>query len=148
MTFSKFLDARLGTHVDWDHNDSYQCVDLFRFYCNDVLNIAQPAPLGENGGAHKFWANYEGDPNLHNNFQKIGNTPEGVPQYGDVMVWNSLVGGGYGHIAIVIEADVNNFTSLDQNWPEHSPVAKVPHKNYTHVLGWFRPHNQAAIGEP
>lgn len=68
-----------------------------------------------------------------------------VPQYGDVVLW-STVASGYGHVAIFLRGDANQFVSLDQNWGQPR-VAQISH-NYNHVLGWLRPRNQAAIGSP
>jgi len=136
MTIDQFITKYLGKKVDWDGAYGGQCVDLFRQYLNDVLNFPQPRGVV---GAADFWTNYDSDPNLKNNFQKIANSPTGVPAKGDVMVWNKKAGGGFGHIAIFLEGNVNLFTSLDQNWPTLSKVTKTVH-NYTNVLGWLRPN--------
>ncbi len=135
MTIDQFITKYEGKKVDWDGAYGGQCVDLFRQYLNDVLNFPQPRGVV---GAADFWTNYDSDPNLKNNFQKIANSPTGVPAKGDVMVWNKKAGGGFGHIAIFLEGNVNLFTSLDQNWPTLSKVTKTVH-NYTNVLGWLRP---------
>lgn len=137
MTFSEFRKKYLGKKVDWDGAYAGQCVDLFRQYVNDVLNLQQPKGVV---GAKDFWTNYETDPSLKNNFQKIVNTPTGVPQEGDVMIWGAYTGNPYGHISIFIKGDVNKFVSLDQNFPTLSKVTETEH-NYTkpRVLGWLRP---------
>ncbi|MDR1390665.1 MAG: CHAP domain-containing protein [Treponema sp.] len=141
MNFSEFIKAYLGKEVDFDGHYKGQCVDLFRQYCKDVLGIDQPAPVA---GAVNFWENYETDPALKNNFTKIENTPAGVPEYGDVMVWNKNRGGGFGHVAIFIEGGILMFTSLDQNWPSLSVVTRTVH-NYTDVHGWLRPNKKVGI---
>ena len=97
--------------------------------------------------ASDFWHNYATDPNLHANFDKFENSPDGVPRYGDVVLWDTHVGGDYGHVAICLSGDVTQFESLDQGWPKLSHVTKTGH-NYTHVLGWLRPKNQDAIYGP
>lgn len=137
MTFAEFRKKYLGKKVDWDGAYAGQCVDLFRQYVNDVLNLQQPKGVV---GAKDFWTNYETDPILKNNFQKIANTPTGVPQEGDVMIWGAYTGNPYGHISIFIKGDVNKFVSLDQNFPTLSKVTETEH-NYTKpkVLGWLRP---------
>jgi len=135
MNFDEFIAKYLGKKVDFDGAYGGQCVDLFRQYNKDCLGIAQPR--GVNGAAD-FWTNYDSDPNLKNNFDKIPNTPTGLPQKGDVMFWNKNAGGGFGHVAIYIQGNVNSFVSLDQNWPTLDKVTKTTH-DYKNVLGWMRP---------
>lgn len=137
MTFAQFQKKYLGKKVDWDGAYAGQCVDLFRQYVNDVLGLQQPKGVV---GAKDFWTNYETDPILNKNFKKIANTPTGVPQEGDVIIWDAYTGNPYGHISIFIKGDANKFVSLDQNFPTLSKVTETEH-NYTKpkVLGWLRP---------
>lgn len=137
MTFDEFIKKYLGKKIDWDNAYQGQCVDLFRQYVNDVLGLKQPKGVV---GAKDFWTNYETDPILKDNFEKISNTPTGVPQKGDVVIWDAWTGNKYGHVAVFIEGDANKFVSLDQNYPTLSVVTKTEH-NYTKpkVLGWLRP---------
>lgn len=133
MTFDDFIQKYLGKKVDWDGAYGGQCVDLFRQYLHDVL--AQPQPRGVQGAAD-FWTNYESDSNLHTYFDKVPNTPTGVPKKGDIVLWNKNEGGGFGHVSIFIEGNTMNFTTLDQNWPTLDKVTKTDHI-YRNVLGWF-----------
>jgi hypothetical protein len=142
MKLREFLETCLGKKVDFDGRYGGQCVDLFRLYCRDVLELpAQPRGVA---GAADFWTNYETDPILQTAFDKIANTPSGVPRFGDVVIWNKRAGRGYGHIAIFLHGDGLRFTSLDQNWPALSVVAETTH-DYVHVLGWLRPKAQDKI---
>ena len=76
-------------------------------------------------------------------FDLIPNTPTGVPQAGDLVVWNTGFGGIAGHVAVCSsDADVNRFKSLDQNFPVGSNCHLQEH-NYTGVVGWLRPKLQA-----
>jgi hypothetical protein len=122
MTLADFIDKWNGETADWDHHYGGQCVDLFRYYCDQVLGISQPNSVG---GAVNFWGNYDADSKLKDNFDKVVNTPAGVPQYGDVIVWSGSVAGGLGHISIFLSGDVNSFVSLDQNWPVGSKGAWI-----------------------
>jgi len=140
ITLKEFVDKWLGKKADFDGAYAGQCVDLFRFYLKEVLDITQPKSVV---GAADFWSNYETDPNLNQNFTKIKNTPEFVPEKGDVVIWTRRTGSGYGHIAIFLSGDVNKFVSLDQNWPTLSKVTKTEH-NYTNVYGVLRPNKQAS----
>ena len=143
MIFDQFITKWLGKKADWDNAYGGQCVDLFRFYINEVLGKSQPKGVT---GAADFWTAFDSDPNLNKTFDKITNTPTGVPQKGDCVIWNKKAGGGFGHVAIFIEGTTNSFTSLDQNWPTLSKVTKTKH-DYINVLGWFRPKS-LPITEP
>lgn len=134
MTLQQFITKYNGKKWDFDGSYGAQCVDLFRFYVRDVMESPQPKGVT---GAKDFWTAYPTDPNLNKYFDRIENTPTGVPSPGDVMIWGSKYG-QYGHIAIVTEADVNAFTALSQN----DPIGRETHLkkyNYNSVLGWLHP---------
>jgi hypothetical protein len=134
MNLDQFIEKYKGKGVDYDHFYFTQCVDLVRQYIKEVLN--QPQPRGV-VGAKDFWTNYESDPNLNQYFNKIPNTPEGIPSKGDIIVWGSTYG-KFGHIAIINWANVNQFQALSQNDPSGS-LTVLKNYNYTHILGWFNP---------
>lgn len=143
MTLDEFVNKWLGKKADYDGAYGGQCVDLFRFYIKEVLG--NPQPKGVEGAAD-FWGNYASDPNLNTYYDKISNTPNGVPQAGDIVLWTRRAGGGYGHVSIFLNGDVNGFTSLDQNWPTLSKVTKTDH-NYINVYGWLRPKEKPMASE-
>ena len=131
MTFQQFLNKWDRKGINYDGAYGNQCVDVYDQYCKEVVGcrvILIP-------GAKDIWANYPTEA-----FVKIPNTPSGVPQKGDVMIWGTAVG-TYGHVGIVISANVNSFTSFDQNWPfdNGTGVAHFQYHNYSGVLGWLRP---------
>jgi hypothetical protein len=71
-------------------------------------------------------------------YGRIYNTPTNFPLPGDIVVWGTTWGGGFGHTGIAVTAHVMSFTAFQQNDPTDSP----PHlKVYTYsgVLGWLRP---------
>ena len=133
MTLDQFINKYKGIGVDFDGHYGDQCVDLIRQYIKEVL--VQPQPRGVTG-AKDFWANYETDQNLNKYFTKIPNTPDGVPQKGDIIIWGAY--GNYGHIAIINWANASQFQALSQNDPIGS---KTVLKNYSYksILGWFHP---------
>lgn len=137
MTIKQFIDKWIGKEADFDGHYQGQCVDLFRYYCQEVLQIKQPAGVW---GAANFWTNFDTDPVLKEHFTKIANTADFVPKEGDVAVWNFNAGGGYGHIAIVIGKDHTKsyFHSFDQNWSRVSYCEIVKH-TYTNLYGVLRP---------
>ena len=77
-------------------------------------------------------------------YQWVPNTPSGVPGNGDIVVWGTGVG-AYGHTAVFIDGDANNFRSFDQNWPTGS-AAHVQNHNYNGVLGWLHIPNAPSQG--
>lgn len=139
ISFSQFIAKYAGKKIDWDNAYQGQCVDLFRQYNHEVLGIPQPKGVV---GAADFWANYTTDPVLNTHFTKIVNTPEFIPQKGDVMVWNKRAGGGFGHIAVVVTANIDSFTSFDQNWRALN-VCELTKHDYTNVYGVLRPKVQS-----
>src|SRR3990167_1456877 len=103
-----------------------QCVDLANAYIRYVLRL----PIIE-------WTNAVDFPSkASDNYEYILNTPNGIPQEGDLVIWG---GNQYGHIAIFIEGDTNTFRSFDENYPTGSPCHVQEH-NYDSpkVLGWLR----------
>ena len=136
MNTKEFIEKYNGKYVDFDKNYGNQCVDLFRFYNRDVLDISQPRSVN---GAKDFWSNYSSDSILNQNFTKISNTPEFIAEPGDVMIWNGYYG-PWGHIAIVTKADINKFTCLSQNDPANRET-HLKEYTYSKVYGVLRPNN-------
>ncbi|MDD4375490.1 MAG: CHAP domain-containing protein [Clostridia bacterium] len=139
MYFLDFMNKYNGKKVDFDRAYGAQCVDLFRFFNREVLEINQPKPVE---GAKDFWSRYSYDVNLYSNFEKISNTLTFVPKEGDVAVWNM---GKYGHIAMCTGVgDTKKFEAFGQNYPAGSACKKVTF-NYSNFLGILRPKAQDKI---
>jgi len=134
MTFDDFIKKWDGKLLDYDNAYSGQCVDVIQQYSVEVLGIGSWG----SGNAVGRWTNY---PKEH--FDRIANTPEGVPQKGDVMIWGTGAG-PYGHIAVFIEGTAGSFRSFDQNWPVGSKCHIQGHY-YNNVLGWLRPKKEAQM---
>lgn len=135
MTFDQFIAKYKGKGLDFDGSYGNQCVDMARFYWRDVLGISQPRGVA---GAKDFWTNYDTDPNLKNNFTKIPNTRELIPQKGDVIIWGSSYG-KWGHIAIATEGTIDNFSAFSQNDPTGTKSIIKYYPNFNGVLGVLRP---------
>lgn len=144
MTLQEFFKAYEGLWIEStsisDNATRDQCVDLFRVY--NLRVIGAPNVTGDAVG---YWTNYPTD-----FYDKIPNTPTGVPKLGDVIIWGTNYG-SVGHIAVCTDiADTKGFTSFDQNDPLKSPCHFQPH-TYTGVLGWLRPKNlpqEAPVVDP
>ena len=143
LTLDQFIAKYSGGKIDYDGAYGGQCVDLFRKYNQEVLGINQPKGVV---GAADFWTNYETDPNLYNNFEKIPNTPDLIFKKGDVPIWNKKAGGGFGHVAVVSDdkGTKSSFNSFDQNWRALN-ICEVTEHNYTNVSGVLRPKKSSEM---
>lgn len=134
MSPQEFFDKNNGVGLNIDGAYGNQCVDVFLAYNRDV--VGGPTTRGN---AIDYWTNFP-----TSFYDKIINTPDAIPQEGDIVIWNI---GQYGHIAIFVSGDVNAFISFDQNWPVSIDSNGVgygvchfqAHPNYTNVVGWLRP---------
>lgn len=127
MTLQAFFNKYTDRFVDFDGQFGAQCVDLYRQYCQEVLQVPQSPPVN---GAADIWNNY-----LKGFFTQISNTPTGIPQLGDILIWSKKLN-GIGHVAICVTADLDTFTSFDQNWPLASACHFQQH-TYKNLLGWL-----------
>jgi len=136
ISLDEFIQKWKGKKADWDGAYAGQCVDLFRYYCDEVLGIKQPAGVW---GAVNFWTDFDTDPVLSSNFTKVPNRPDLVPKKGWVAVWDGSVGSGAGHIGIVADdkATKSTFNSFDSNWG--SKTAQIVTHNYNNVYGFLVP---------
>lgn len=125
----KWMDASVNKGWDFDGYYGFQCYDLAQFYNRDVV-----------GNPARFYGLYAADiiTQAGTKYRRIDNTPEFVPQLGDLMVWNKKMGGGAGHVAICTgEGDTTFFMSLDQNWVR-GEATYIRH-TYDNVIGVLRP---------
>lgn len=130
-TLGQFLSDLNGNfcEVSGSANAKNQCVDLANAYLRDVCNH----PIIQ-------WTNACDFPSKIKDMEWIPNDEEtDLPQEGDIIIWNSNVGGGAGHIAIFLEGTTSKFNSFDQNWPLYSPCHVQSH-TYSNVSGWLRPN--------
>lgn len=128
MTLTTFMNTYLGKKVDYDGNKSYQCVDLYRRYCEDVLNVPQSPALGENGGAKDI-------------FKKPGSLEvtkdSSTADYsvGDILIWNSSKTNKYGHVAILVAIyNTKYFVVMEQDGFKQDG-AKLAFRSRENLLG-------------
>lgn len=129
-TLDQFVSDWTGKGIDYDGSFGFQCQDLYRTYVKEVLGFPQSPAVP---GAKDNWDKY-----LPAYFDRIPNSPTGVPVKGDIMIWGASYG-PYGHVAVVTEATVNTFKCFSQNDPTGSLPAIRWYKNYTGTLGWLHP---------
>lgn len=131
MTFSQFRDKWNGQPVDFDGVYPNQCMDLMHQYVYDVLGITDKTVLAAPNAYEAYTNNYP------QYFDKIDNTPTGVPTNGDIVFFGQAIGVS-GHVCIFIDGDNKQFNSFDANWP----IDSLPHiQNHTYkgCLGWLHP---------
>ena len=102
MRFDDFIQKYNGVGIDYDGYYGNQCMDLYHQYVEEVLKLEHPPA----SGAYKLW-DYS-----YSDYIKIPNTPDDIPSKGDIVIWNSNAGGGWGHVAIFIEGDVGYFLDI------------------------------------
>jgi len=146
MTVDQFITKWNGRGIDFDGYYGDQCMDLMHQYHVDVLGIADGRTLAA-GYAKDVYVNFA---NVFNRdkFERIANTPTGVPQKGDIMFWDANVKnvtGIAGHVAIFVDGNANKFRSFDQNYPTGAKCKIVEH-SYSGVLGWLRPKTIPVTG--
>lgn len=132
MTFTEFISKYNGKYIDTDNAYGGQCMDLMHQYCVEMLGIGDLSVLAAPSAKAVFetFSTIKG----HEFFEQIINTPEGVPQEGDIVFWGNAP---YGHVAIFVEGGTNSFKSFDQNYPTGSPCHIQGH-TYSSVVGWLR----------
>lgn len=146
MTKSEFnqkVDAFILRHID--KIEGYpagqyvgECLSEAKIYMKELWGFNPPSS-GVNS-AYGYWTNFPAP--LGEYFDKIANTPTGVPQKGDIVIWKAALAGskGYGHIAIATgKGDANNFEAFGQNWGGKN--AHHVTYDYKNVYGWLRPKN-------
>ena len=138
MTYDEFVSKYNGTSIDYDGVSGVQCVDLIKQYVDDLFGVTP----GSWGNAYKYWTNTPSA--LSKITTKIENTDSFIPQKGDIMVFNTNVGSGNGHVSICTgDGTTSYFYSYDQNWTT-KPMHKVKH-DYKNVYGVLRPTDQTKI---
>jgi hypothetical protein len=127
MTLDKFVESYSGKKIDVDGMYGNQCKDLFSLYNTEVV-----------GNPEYVWGNakdlFAAAPDKY--YEKIKNTPAGVPRKGDVIIWNIKP---YGHVGIYVSGNANDFVSFDQNYAGHLEPSQLVKHDYKNVIGWLRP---------
>lgn len=105
--FIKFLNSTVGKQYDEDGYAAYQCFD----YANTGwLKLFGHKLKGEGAADIPNRNNFNGEADV---FQK---TESFIAKPGDLVVFSKKYGGGYGHVAWVIEATLDYIVVLEQNW--------------------------------
>lgn len=137
MSIDSFFTKYLGRYIDFDNKYGFQCVDLMRRYCVDVLGIGGYSIPAVTYAKQIFTSMND---NGTTKFQKIYNSPTNSPAKGDIVIWGyyPFVTGWAGHVAICSSASMMSLITYDQNYPTGSSCHFQKH-SYKGVLGWLHP---------
>lgn len=127
-----------GKGWDFDGSYGYQCFDLANMYWYKLFGHG----LKGLGAADIPNAN-----DFTNEATVYQNTPEFKAEEGDIGIFSRKYGGGYGHVAIVLngnyDGSYNQLLSLDQNWfgggLSKTEVAQRIIHNYDFPMWFIRP---------
>lgn len=133
MHFEQFLTKYCGKKVDYDNAYGAQCVDLFRQYCKDVLDIPH---TGAVDGAKELYEKYADLPVEKKYFTRL--TKKAVPEFGFVAVWGSTPTNKYGHVALVIcRLSASSLLVFEQNGFQQDG-AKFVKRSTENLLGYLK----------
>lgn len=138
MTLNEFVAKWTGKKCDFDGFYGGQCQDLYRQYVQEVLEFPQSPGVV---GAKDNWDVY-----LTEYYDRIPNTPDGVPEPGDIMIWGSKYG-QYGHVAVVVSANKSSFTCFSQNDPTGTLCGLKKYTAWGSTLGWLHPKQKDSMYE-
>lgn len=136
MTISEWYAQNAGKRLNSRNGILGECVSAVQNYAENVLGVGGspvfPVPYA------RLMTGIRSDA-----FDWIPNTPTGVPQYGDIVVFNGRMGGGAGHTGVAIEgSDTNQVRVIQQNDPTGSGLS-IKTYPYTNVSGWLHPKSNA-----
>ncbi|MBQ7537737.1 MAG: CHAP domain-containing protein [Treponema sp.] len=135
MTIEEFVEKNTGKKVDYDGAYGAQCVDLFRQYVKDVLNIPEhTGSCSTSGGAKDLFLDYAKMPLEKKYFIKITNKSF-IP--GDVAVWDESEKNKYGHVAIVLGKLNNDLIVFEQDGLKQNG-ARITLRSMERLLGGLR----------
>lgn len=135
MNLEEFVKKYNGKKVDFDGVYGAQCVDLFRQYAKECLEIPEhTGSCSTTGGAKDLFLDYPKMEKEKKYF--IRETKKGMVQ-GDVLIWNSTETNKYGHIAIYL-GKVNNSLIVFEQDGFKQDGAKINLRSKDNLLGFLR----------
>lgn len=102
MTLKRFILNNINKKVDFDGVYDCQCVDLYRQYCKDVLEVPQTPSVD---GAREI-------------FYKPGTLKKTTSAYapGDILIYDATPTNPFGHVCILVSIlDSNTFIVFEQD---------------------------------
>lgn len=136
MNLENFIHRYNCKKVDFDGVYGAQCVDLFRQYCKDVLDISEhTGSCSTSGGAKDLYLDYEKMPLEQKYFYKKSSKTILIP--GDILIWNSTDSNKYGHVAIYLGQLNDELIIFEQDgFKQNGALINIRSK--TNLLGILR----------
>lgn len=133
MKLDEFINKYNGKKVDYDGAFGAQCVDLFRQYCKDVLNIPH---TGSVNGAKELYLNYDSMPQEEKYFIKKSRF-EVAGRAGFVAVYDATSSNIYGHVAIVLGTMPDGDLIVFEQNGFAQDGAKIVIRNSKNLMGYL-----------
>lgn len=133
MTLKEFAGKNGNTKIDYDGKYGFQCVDVFRQYCQDVWNIPH---TGGVAGAKDLYEKYESLPLEQKYLDKIPYKQGLVPPAGCAVIFGKTPSNKYGHVAIVLSASNAGMKVFEQDGYEQGGT-RIMFRTYSNVLGFL-----------
>lgn len=105
----KWINNSVGKQYDFDKYAGYQCYDHVNAYFYYMTGLVLHGLYAKNIAI-------DNAKTLANVATVYNNTPEFLPQAGDIVVFNGSYGNGCGHVALVSQATLDSFEVVEQNW--------------------------------
>jgi hypothetical protein len=130
-----WCNSQVGKALDFDGAYGAQCFDLFNFYYQAVTGRN---PYSDGYGVAGAKDIYDVPTSLFTKVANNPNDPSQIPPQGAVLIYDGgLPGsGGFGHVAIVDQADAQGVMVWDQNWGGQF-VHHQRHMWTGHERGWL-----------
>lgn len=125
MTLTQFILKYNGKKVDFDGNYGAQCVDLFRRYCADVLQIKKTPGV-------------DGAKDIIDNPGSLSVTRDStLADYsrGDVLIWGATDKNKYGHVAILVAVYNTKYFIVFEQDGFKQDGAKLAFRSRENLLG-------------
>jgi hypothetical protein len=125
-----------GTHTYICNNHKvHNCVDLFRQYVKDVLNIPEhTGACSSSGGAKDLFLDYHRMPVEKKYFLRSSSK---ICKAGDVLIWNETLTNKYGHVAICLGMLEGSYIVFEQDGFKQDG-AKIRLRGKENLLGYLR----------
>ena len=125
MTLTQFIKKYLGSKVDFDGQFGAQCVDLYRLYLRDVLDVPQTPSV-------------DGAKDIIDKPGTLKVTRDSaLADYsrGDILIWGATSSNKYGHVAILVSVyNTKYFIVLEQDGIKQDGV-KLAFRSRENLLG-------------
>lgn len=132
--------SMVGKGYDYDNAYGWQCFDTANYYWHQLFG-------------HGLKGNGAADIPTHNDFKGEAtvyeNTKSFLAKPGDLVIFNKNYGGGYGHVAIVVDATLDQLDVVEQNWLggglDKTEVTTRRKHNYDFPMWFIRPNFKAEV---